>query len=1533
MDSPDAPLTVAPPALPKGGGAIHGIGNTLGAIGVTGAATLSVALPISPGRGFHPALALDYSSQSGKSEFGQGWHIAHARIARRTGKGTPTFNDGPASAIPSDELVGPDGEVIVPEVDADGQPVRRTLHEFRGAALAQRYTVVRYFPCVLTGAERIESWRGEDDGEWFWIVHDANGTVHVYGKVTRTHAPATGGASPIGRIAEWWLDESVAVNGEQIRYDYALDDEHDTGDDMAPHRADAVYLQRVRYGNAIASPIPGTLANADPGRNDSSNDIGPWHFELILDYGERDLGLEDTPPYEPQRAWLERADPFSSFAFGFEIRTRRLCHQALMFHRFDELGPAPVLVRRTLLEYESGRVCTPLSAIHEMAYDKHGETTWSAPLECFYRPFQIPGEDTAFTPLPALPGLNDGEDYQLVDLYGEGIAGILYRTPAAWFYREPMRADVDTGGDNIVYGPAQRLEHIPPDHPGVPLRQSLTDLNGDGRLEWLVAQPGFAGYFALDAERRWSAFVPLAAVPTEFLAPGGQFADLVGAGLHDFALIGPNSVRLYPNADGQGFGAPLDVAQDTRLPGLGDGRRELIAFADLLGCGQPQLVCVRHDAVTVWPSLGRGRFGPPRAFAAPAFDAIQFDAGRIRLADLDGSGAADMIYLQRDHAEIYLNDGGNGWRAAREVPWPEGVKYDRLCQVSAADLTGSGCASLVLTVPYMTPRHWRCDFAAQGKPYLLEGTNNNMGLASTTRYRSSAQEWLDEKAERAAGPTQGGAAASAIPFALPVVVERRQLDEITGTELRQHFQYRHGYYDPFERELRGFGLVLQRDAEQPAQDAPPEDGFTAPTFTRTWRFVGHDDFADDGDHPGFDGSDPAALPMGDTLRCRFEAEGNVDVPADDWASWSAPMRRDMARALSGAIRRVEVFGLDDANNAPYTVSQTRYLLRLMQSPNAYAHRSVVRALIAEQRTHHYERAPEDPRCDHHLGLRWDANGSPLHHALVHYARRDAQPLSNPAAATAPTDWQAQWRQDAYDVAQRTAYVTETRAAWIDIDRDDVWRAGMPWRTRTNALAFFENGLAPADVTYEAFVAEDGPLSGGDEREIAGLSETHYVTDDDGEPLPSGLVAYEALAELDAAALRAYDGVIDESTLLAELQAAGYHEMPVFLPDEAATLLAVHRRCATFGPLADFHQMATWRETDTLGETTLGYDAYRCANVRSVAPDGCTTQARLDYVTMLPENIVDPNENTHEARYDGFGRLIATSFHGTERGAPAGFMPLSDYVREITDTDEAIASPQAALQDIGSVWYYSPLSWMGRVDAGVHAMSAWIAGRWVMPGGQVRASARRAAQTMVSTSAASPRAEAVAPGAGAPMYPAMPADVARTLLDAERRPPHALCLLADRYPDDAQRQIRMQITDSDGFARILQEKFRVPAGDAWKVLDDGCLALDPDGLPVVEPADPRWRVSERVEYNNKALAVRVYRPYFASSHRYVRDEALRGTAHYDRHYFDPLGRPAMSVMASGFLTRTTYGPWHTVVEDENDTAHEITGALTAPGAGS
>src|SRR5712692_9317456 len=81
-------------SLPKGGGAIRGIGEKFAVNPVTGTGSLTVPIAASPGRsGFGPQLSLSYDSGAGNGPFGFGWHMALPSITRKTDKGLPRYLD------------------------------------------------------------------------------------------------------------------------------------------------------------------------------------------------------------------------------------------------------------------------------------------------------------------------------------------------------------------------------------------------------------------------------------------------------------------------------------------------------------------------------------------------------------------------------------------------------------------------------------------------------------------------------------------------------------------------------------------------------------------------------------------------------------------------------------------------------------------------------------------------------------------------------------------------------------------------------------------------------------------------------------------------------------------------------------------------------------------------------------------------------------------------------------------------------------------------------------------------------------------------------------------------------------------------------------------------------------------------------------------------------------------------------------------------------------------------------------------------
>ena len=127
-------------ALPHGGGAIRGIGEKFSVSAVSGTASISIPLALSPGRsGFTPSLDLSYDSGSGNGPFGFGWKLSLPAITRKTDKGLPQYRD----ADESDVFVLSGAEDLVPILDAQGARVHSSrtvcgigyqIHTYRPAS-------------------------------------------------------------------------------------------------------------------------------------------------------------------------------------------------------------------------------------------------------------------------------------------------------------------------------------------------------------------------------------------------------------------------------------------------------------------------------------------------------------------------------------------------------------------------------------------------------------------------------------------------------------------------------------------------------------------------------------------------------------------------------------------------------------------------------------------------------------------------------------------------------------------------------------------------------------------------------------------------------------------------------------------------------------------------------------------------------------------------------------------------------------------------------------------------------------------------------------------------------------------------------------------------------------------------------------------------------------------------------------------------------------------------------------------------------
>ncbi|NEO73264.1 SpvB/TcaC N-terminal domain-containing protein [Moorena sp. SIO3H5] len=1239
-------ITTTQLSLPKGGGAIQGIGETFQANEFTGTAGLSIPIPTTPCRGFEPQLSVQYSSGSGNGTFGLGFALAIPNISRKTSKGLPKY-DGTDTFILSnaDDLV-------------------RVGNRTQGS-----YDITSYQPRTEGLFAKIEQWRDRTTGASYWQVISKDNITSRYGKTAQARISDPENEN---HVFEWLLEESFDAKGNCIIYRYKPENTQGvTSSIYETNRTQTAnkYIEKIQYGNY--EPL-------QPGDHLSSVD---WHFEVIFDYGEYNIDPSNTKPYEPVREWTNRLDPFSTYHAGFEIRTHRLCRHVLMFHRFAELHSKPVLVHATRFHYREDANITFLTAAEAIGYryENGGYQTKSLPaLEFQYTPFQpeghnfepFLGEDSLF-----LPGLISSE-YQILDLYGEGIPGVLYNDGTTTLYWEPAANGEETQA--VRYNPPQQPQSLPIAY-GKTTNQQLIDLTGNGQLDLVVSSPNVSGYYEVKSDRRsrakgdrtWQGFQTFPAFANEFLDPDSQLTDITGDGLLDVLRLEGDRIKVYPGKGKAGF-APAIIQQpenDLPLEKKGD-RTEALRFADIFGTGRQHLVRIKDGLVECWPSLGYGKFGKKVTLGnAPSFG-IDFDISRLFLADIDGSGTADILYVKSDRVEIWFNQSGNSFsETPLTIYLPS--NWNNLDQISFADVYGNGTTCLIFSEETPTPRHWCYDFCQRTKPHLLNQTDNNLGATTRITYGTSTKYYLEDK-------QNGQPWITNLPFPVQVIEKVESWDVISQTKLVSSYSYHHGYYDGVEREFFGFGMIERLDAETLSSHAQPYD--VPPVLSKTWYHTGAwqgEESLSKQYEPEYFQGDPAAHQFPDSV---FDANGQ-EPDSETW--------REAHRALKGMVLREELYGKDDSDQQanPYSVTQSNYRVKLIQ-PQGENKYGIYFVHPQESLTYNYERNPADPRIGHEFVLEVDEYGNVLGSCAVAYGRRSA-------VGRLPE--------------QLSLKITYSADSFIN-ETDSFYLLGVPLENRSYEIT---NLSLPGTQQYFAFADIKDHLEELDHStDIPLLSwQRHYYWNPEREEsFPLGQVSSQALpysseiVEFSPEQVEAaFEGALTKPNLDELLQNQGSYVL-------ADNYWWNPGSTQAYNPGDQFYlPQAT---TDPFGNTTrYEYDGYNLLGVKVTdALNNETLIQVIDYQTLQPLKMRDINHNISEVLFDPLGMVTVTSHYGTEptpnpsQEGNVGFMKLEDYQQqEPLTTEEVIANPRTYLQRAASYFHYDLFSWKNN-QIPVHAVN-------------------------------------------------------------------------------------------------------------------------------------------------------------------------------------------------------------------------------------
>jgi RHS repeat-associated protein len=1257
--------------MPKGGGAIKGIDEKLSVGLATGAVSLSLPVPASPGRqGFGPGLALTYSSGAGNGPFGLGWQLAVPSVTRKTSLGLPRYQD----AFDSDVFIMSGAEDLVPLLVEDAHGWSQSV----GPDPSGTYTVKAYRPRVESGFARIEQWREMATGDVHWRTVSRDNVVTLFG---RTPASRVFDPDDASRVFTWLADFSYDDRGNAMAYLYKAEGTaqvpaaaHEDGRTVTANR----YLKRVYYGNV--SPYA-------PGGDEPT----AWYFELVLDYGEHDLV---APTRDEAGPWACRPDPFSSYRSCFEVRTYRLCRRALMFHRFPDGADASAVVVRSLdFRYAGGTPADPalssmsmLASATQTGWLGNGDGTFTTaqrpPLELTYSAVEVHDQVQSAGPdaLANLPsgGTADGAGgtWRWCDLDGEGLPGVMAEDDGAWYYKRNISAAPPPGTPRDAEFEPLAAVALKPDGPGAGRSPELVDLHGDGRLCVVDFSPPTPGYFGRDdlgRWRPWKAFPGTAAI--DWRSAYVRLVDLDGDGLADVLLSEQDGFTWWPFEAEDGFGAPGRVPvsdNEQQAPGAALDEGDWSVFlADMSGDGLADLVRVRNGEVVYWPNTGFGRFGAKVVMdQAPWFDAPDlFDARRVHFADIDGSGTADIVYAGTTGVTLWFNQSGNSFSAPTTLAGLAGtVDEDSL---SVLDLLGEGTSCLAWSspLPGESGRQLRyVDLMGGTKPHLLTGVANNMGLETSFTWATSTMYYVQDM-------LAGQAWLTRLPFPVHVVAQRQVLDRVSGTQLTTSYSYHHGYFDPVEREFRGFARVEQTDTDYlplasgtgtftdppaPGPGGAKDEFALAPVLTRTWFSTGAylgGQSLEAALALEWWGGDPMAPALGPTVFSGPVAPGQMTTEET----------REASRALRGRPLRTEVYALDGqpASSNPYAVTTSRYSVRLLQPPSPPSYGSFYCSPL-EELSLHYERDANDPRAAHTLVLETDAYGAVTKSAAAAYPRR--VPAYPEQAAT---------------------LVTYAEADYLNMDDQAGWyRLALPVESRQYELTGFSatgsSGLFdPAVLVGQAGAAPEiapsaTPSGSTPEKRLLGKARTVYRANDLSGPLPLGQAqslalvdrGYQLVATADM--ISALYGPVATPAQLNALAtgAGGYVDM-----DGDGTWWSPTQR-SFYSPdpnapdpaYASQHFYLAQGGVSPFGGVTAVSWEHDLVVTSVTDAAGNASTAQFNYRVMQPWLITDANNNRNGGRYDALGLVTAAACMGK---ALLGGGDHGDHLD--LSTDEASAS--------------------------------------------------------------------------------------------------------------------------------------------------------------------------------------------------------------------------------------------------------------------
>jgi RHS repeat-associated protein len=745
-------------SVPKGPGSIEGLGESFQPTLNTGTAKYSVALKVPPGTaGHHPDLSLCYEGGAGNGPLGFGWQLPVPYLQRRTDEGVPTYGAWVGFAR---------ADTFINEMKEELVPLTNGFYFCKNEAAFIRYSQIsNHWEGTLPNGTRLE----------FGLTDN--------GRIQDTNS---------GRVFSWLLEQEIDTHGNTIVYSYS----GFPGDQNRNQK----YLTGIAYG-----------AGSPPWQN--------FHFVTLV--------------YE------DRLDWFEDCRSGFLVRTGKRLKRIIVGTQgptlaghlpgdFNNDGIPDNLVRSYELQYQSyAGTNTYWSLLASVQPIGAGGANSLPPASFGYTvcnpPDQVSAAGQIIGGTNEPPWVMDNALVDLVDLNGDGLPDIL-KTDAnggqhtAFLNNGELRTStgsliqwsgpVPVGGDPLAQ--AVNLQTTSP-------TAYLADMDGDGLADLVFKSAGGnVYYFPNQGINSWGPRLPMSIQDFSPPAPFGN-ADVRTADLDfDKRIDIIQSVadgsgadyRIWFNLGNQQYSSGITVPQSNGFMFSWPG----VQIADFNGDRVPDIMRVTPYGVKVTAGLGYGRFAEPVFVWIPDYAFSDDQVARVKMVDVTGDGLADLVLERAAPGELwYWINLGNYTFSPRKVITGMPTGLSTTPAIRWADLNGNGTTDYIYADQSNIPRLQTVDIGrlinSGPVPNTLVAISNGIGRVTLIGYQPSTSFALADAAAGNPWPDP-------MPFPVQVVAAVTNLDSL-GHQYITQFQYHNGYYDPVEKQFRGFARAEQIDLGDP----------------------------------------------------------------------------------------------------------------------------------------------------------------------------------------------------------------------------------------------------------------------------------------------------------------------------------------------------------------------------------------------------------------------------------------------------------------------------------------------------------------------------------------------------------------------------------------------------------------------------------------------------------------------------------------------------------------------------------------------